>query len=203
MILSPLLAILLMPAASGATHAPQAGCARPYVVVVKKDGSVVEGRLLKDMDQGVLVQTPGRSVLVPEAEIDEVVEDCSHALSTPAAPARMPMAARAAPEPSARNSFIDFSQLGMRSVGGIMVGLGGTLLTSGIVMALLTFINALGSGIQNALLIGGLVFGVLGGLAMVLVGLGAGLLVGASFSNYLRETPPGARLPEEDFDPAM
>ncbi|MEW5855406.1 MAG: hypothetical protein AB2A00_41920 [Myxococcota bacterium] len=196
---------LALCALSGTAHAQSGDCPNPWVVVVKTDGSVVEGKLVREIERGVLVDVGGRTTLVPDEQIEEVVEDCSRAAAPgvgaaqPQAPAAPPVA-RPAPAPrsraavaadSFRNSVIMAGQMGMRLVGGACMSLGLTICSIGVVTALTLFIGSLGQGLENALVLTLLALAIFGGAAAVFWGSGAGLLVGAQMAGALRTDDGG------------
>lgn len=129
--------MLWMPAGS---LLAQETCPHPWTVVVKKDGTTVEGPLVKDTDSGVLLEVRGQSILVKEADIEDVVEDCSRrAPLKPAAPA---VSSRDTAN-DFRTSVIDVAQSVMRLVGGSLMGLGGSIFSTGVLVAVVTTIPAL------------------------------------------------------------
>jgi hypothetical protein len=170
------------------------------VVVVKNDGSVVEGTLVKDIDKGVLIEVGGKTTLVPEADIAEVVEDCSRSVRGKTAPGAAPRAGQQVrdKEQRFRSEVIGTAQTAARWVGTGCLGLGCNILGAGVIAGISTFAymltrqdpeNALFTALLSASLIGG-VFGV---AAIVFMGGGAGLLLGARLADFVR--------PDEDVAP--
>ncbi|MBI5496129.1 MAG: hypothetical protein HY904_13985 [Deltaproteobacteria bacterium] len=206
------IAVLLL--ASAPAAAADEGCRNPWTVVLKKDATTVEGWLVADTDKGILIEVDGRTQLVPEQQIDEVVEDCARVRAAVPAPApgggsQRPAARPAKPtlkdtEAVFRNSFIDNMQRGMRWFGGGCVSLGCGLCSTGMVIGLITLVNAL--QVQANLLVTagwvGLVTVLFGGAAGLLVGAGAGLIFGAQFTDLLR---PDVTAPSTspEADPAV
>jgi hypothetical protein len=198
-------AILLMTVLAAAALAPRPAaaeeCANPHVVVVKKDHSTVEGILRRDLgEKGVLVDQGGRTVFVPEEEIDYVDEDCSRARPAPPR-AASPAAPRAEPrETSLRNNFVDMFQRGLRWVGGGCVTLGCGLCSSGIIITLISLVGSLGRGdLLATLFVSGALLGAFGLVSGVFVGTGAGMLFGAQMSDYLKSDPSDASSSGDGF----
>lgn len=187
-LLACLVVLFLTPAAA---HA-QEDCARPWVVVVKKDGGLVEGWLVKDVDSGVLVDVSGHTVLVPEPDIKEVVEDCGRQAPKAGVPQpTAPLATRAPREADSdgrtRNAIIDMAQAAMRWSGGACLSIGGGLFTTGLVIVLISAIPAIVSGGFLEILPGLLIIlGLVTAVSAVFVGSGAGLFLGAQLTNNLR-----------------
>jgi hypothetical protein len=214
-VLLPLLALLHVAGRPALVRADDVDCPRPWVVVVRKDGSVVEGRLVKDIDKGILVEVGARTQLVPDDEIEEVVEDCSRLPPPVAAPLPAPSQppAPAAPPPPPttgkkvqktvlaaeaefRNNFIGYIQQSVRWAGGGCVSLGCGLCSTGVVFALLTLAYGLTgqTSIQGAVIVAPLLLVIFGMASAVFVASGGGLLLSAQLLDFLRpdhaEPPP-------------
>lgn len=176
-------------------------CANPYVVVVKKDHSTVEGILKRDLgEKGVLVEQGGRTVFIPEDDIDYVDEDCSRGRVTPPqppAPARKVMSQ----EGAIRNSFIDMFQRGLRWTGGGCLSLGCGLCSTGFLVTFVYLMQHIADpALATTLGFVGVLLAVVGLVSGVFVGVGAGMIFGAQMSDYLRpeltEVPSGDAAPD-------
>jgi len=229
MVLRPLVpAILVVLLSHTPAQAQQAAddCVRPWVVVVKNDGALVEGWLVKDAESGVLVDVAGRTVLVPEPEIREVVEDCERRATVsplapmqpgqpaqPAQPAprvqRAPKPAAAAPasqsrlqaaESSTRNSVINFSQYFLRWGGGLCISCGGGLFTTGILFVVISAATQAGPPSTQSLLSLGTVLGVITAISAFIAGGGAAMVVSAQLTEFLRPSTAPAAAPVSDMD---
>lgn len=198
-----------------APHAASADeeCPKPWVVVVKHDGSLVEGWLLKDAESGVLVDVNGHTVLVPEGDIKEVVEDCdrrppSSSVAPPstgtrgrtqrAAPPPPPPSRGQAAEASFRNSAINFSQYFLRWGGGLFISCGGGLFTTGIIVVIFQLVGR-GFG-PESLLSAGLILGGITAVAAALAGTGVGMVLGAQLTEFARPGPAAAAPPPADVE---
>lgn len=205
-----LAAVVLMGA--GLPAAAAEDCPNPYVTVVKKDGGLVEGILRQDLgDQGVLVDVNGKKVLIPDSEISYVDEDCSRgAGATRAAPQGGGGGGKSlsSTEAQVRNNFIDMFQRAARWTGGGCVSLGCGLCSTGIVITLLSAVTAFtqGTNIITTLTLGTILLVAFGVVSGVFVGGGAGILLGAQLTDYLRpdlrEVSPTAAAQPSDGDAA-
>lgn len=189
---------LMLGVLGDASPAHAEDCTDPWVVVVRKDNTTVEGRLIKDGDTGVLLESGGKSVFVPEADITEVVEDCSRRAPAPKAGGIIPAPAAprgklATTESRFRNNMIDGGQKMLRWVGSGCMGLGCSLFGSGVVVGVLTLAGAIAQqqSVINAVAAAGVIVVIATGVAAVIGGSGAAMLLGAQLADGLRFTPEG------------
>lgn len=164
-------------------------CPNPFVTVVKKDGTLVEGILRQDLgDQGVLVDVGGKKVLVPDEEISYVDEDCTRTGTHAAPQGGGGGKSLTSNEAAVRNNFIDLFQRAARWTGGGCLSLGCGLCSTGIVITLLTTITAFTQqqSIITALTLGTILLVAFGIISGIFVGGGAGMMLGAQLADYLR-----------------
>jgi len=179
-------------AALGAQAQPE-DCEKPWVVVVKKDGSISEGPLVRDIQRGVVLRVDGKSTLIPEEDIEEVIEQCDHDLLA------APLKAAAAPPATGlfRTNTVEFGQRVMRFTGSGCLTLGCGLASTGMVSALgymlNGFVQAQNSGQTSpqpqVFQLAGVFLAGFGGAAAVALGSGAGLFVVAALLDPLKAPP--------------
>ena len=186
-------------------------CRDPLTIVIKKDGTTVEGRLVKDFEKGVVLDVNGKSQFVAEESIEEVIEDCTrHPGKVGGAPTRSTPSRLSGGEARFRNAMIDMTQRGLRWFGGGCVGLGCSVCSSGLIVSVLTMLGIIqqGQDLVVAITTGGLLVFIFGVVAGVLVGGGAGMFLGAQLADFLRpsaadmtDAPPAAAAtqPGEDM----